>query len=140
MNRDLMLVYKAVKEKLGTEYKNVFFQTMREDKPGDVGIYLYESANDLEDLQGQEVYNCIKVHVQVNSEQSTEGMAKALRYLTKFTERIENETSDVDGVEFISAMHLGPRAIPIGKNNFNILVCKSTVDLKYTFETNLITF
>ena len=140
MNRDLMLVYDAVKEKLGTEYENVFFQTMREDKQGDVGIYLYESANDVEDMAGEEVFNCIKVHVQVNSEQSTEGMAKALRYLTKFTERIENENSDVDGVEFISAQHLGPRAIAIGKNNYNILICRSVIDLKYTFETNLITF
>lgn len=139
MNRDLMLVYKAVKEKLGTEYKNVFFQTMREDKPGDVGIYLYESSNDVEDMSGEEVFNCIKVHVQVNSEQSTEGMAKALNYLTSFVERIENEASNVEGIEFISAQHLGPRAIPIGKNNFNILVCKSTVDLKYTFGSKLIT-
>ena len=136
----MMLIYEAVEKKLGDEYENVFYQTMREDQPGDVGIYLYESANDEEDLSGNEVYNCIKVHVQVNSEQSTEGMAKALRYLTKFTERIENENSDVDGVEFISAMHLGPRAIAIGKNNHNILICRSVIDLKYTFETKLITF
>ena len=134
-----MLIYEAVEKKLGDEYENVFYQTMREDQPGDVGIYLYESANDEEDLSGNEVYNCIKVHVQVNSEQSTEGMAKALRYLTKFTERIENENSDVDGVEFISAMHLGPRAIAIGKNNHNILICRSVIDLKYTFGTDLIT-
>ena len=136
----MMSVYEAVEKKLGTDYENVFYQTMREDQPGDVGIYLYESANDLEDLQGQEVFNCIKVHVQVNSEQSTEGMAKALRYLTEFTERIENETSDVEGIEFISATHLGPRAIAIGKNNHNILICRSVIDLKYTFETNLIRF
>lgn len=133
-----MLIYEAVEKKLGDEYENVFYQTMREDQPGDVGIYLYESANDEEDLDGNEVYNCIKVHVQVNSEQSTEGMAKALRYLTKFTERIENENSDVDGVEFMSAMHLGPRAIAIGKNNHNILICRSVIDLKYTFGTDLI--
>lgn len=136
----MMSVYEAVEKKLGTDYENIFYQTMREDQPGDVGIYLYESANDLEDLQGQEVFNCIKVHIQVNSEQSTEGMAKALRYLTEFTERIENETSDVEGIEFISATHLGPRAIAIGKNNYNILICRSVIDLKYTFETNLITF
>ena len=134
-----MLIYEAVEKKLGDEYENVFYQTMREDQPGDVGIYLYESANDEEDLSGNEVYNCIKVHVQVNSEQSTEGMTKALRYLTKFTERIENENSDVDGVEFMSAMHLGPRAIAIGKNNHNILICRSVIDLKYTFGTDLIT-
>jgi hypothetical protein len=130
-----MLIYEAVEKKLGSEYENVYYQTMSEDKPGDVGIYLYESANDTEDLSGNEVYNCIKIHVQVNSEQSTEGMTKALRYLTKFTERIENENSDVDGIEFMSAMHLGPRAIAIGKNNHNILICRSVIDLKYTFGT-----
>lgn len=133
-----MLIYEAVERKLGSEYENVFYQTMREDQPGDVGIYLYESANDEEDLSGNEVYNCIKVHVQVNSEQSTEGMVKALKYLTKFTEKIENEASDVDGIEFVSAMHLGPRALAIGKNEHNILICRSVIDLKYTFETELI--
>ena len=133
MNRDLMLVYDAVKEKLGTEYENVFFQTMREDKQGDVGIYLYESSNDVEDLSGDDIYNCIKIQVQVNSEQSKEGLQTALNYLTSFVERIENEASNVDGIEFISVQHIGPRAIPIGKNDFNIIVCKSTIDLKYIF-------
>ena len=133
MNRDLMLVYDTVKEKLGTEYENVFFQTMREDKQGDVGIYLYESSNDVEDLSGDDIYNCIKVQVQVNSEQSEEGLQTALNYLTSFVERIENEASNVDGIGFISAQHIGPRAIPIGKNDFNIIVCKSTIDLKYIF-------
>ena len=133
MNRDLMLVYNAVKEKLGTEYENVFFQTMREDKQGDVGIYLYESSNDVEDLSGDDIYNCIKIQVQVNSEQSEEGLQTALNYLTSFVERIENEASNVNGIEFISTQHIGPRAIPIGKNDFNITVCKSTVDLKYIF-------
>ena len=133
MNRDLMLVYDAVKEKLGTEYENVFFQTMREDKQGDVGIYLYESSNDVEDLSGDDIYNCIKIQVQVNSEQSEKGLKTALNYLTSFVKRIENEASNVDGIGFISAQHIGPRAIPIGKNDFNIIVCKSTIDLKYIF-------
>ena len=57
----------------------------------------------------------------------------ALNYLTSFVERIENEASNVDGIGFISAQHIGPRAIPIGKNDFNIIVCKSTIDLKYIF-------
>jgi hypothetical protein len=140
MDKDIMLIYEAVKEKLGTEYENVFYHTMRDDKPGDVGIYIYESANDVEDLSGNEVFNCIKVHVQVNAEQSTEGMRKALKYLSDWTDRMETETSDIEGIEFISAQHVGPRALPIGKNNFNILVCRSLIDLKYTFETNNIRF
>jgi hypothetical protein len=140
VEKDIMLVYEAVKEKLGTEYANIFYQTMREEQSGDVGIYLYESSNDTEDISGNEVFNCVKVHIQVNAEQSADGMAKALRFLSSFTERIENENSNVEGIEFISAEHIGPRAIPIGKNKYNILVCRATVDLKYTFETNLIRF
>lgn len=135
----MMLIYRAIEKKLGTEYENVFYQTMREDTPGDVGIYLYESSSDVEDMSGEEVFNCIKVHVQVNAEQTEQGLSRALNYLTKFVEKIENEQSDIDGIEFISAQHIGPRAVPIGKNNYNILICKSTVDLKYTFESSLIT-
>lgn len=139
---DLMLVYEAVEKKLDNTYANVFYHSMRQDKEGDVGIYLYESSNDLEDMAGNEVYNCIKVHVQVNAERGTDGMAKALRYLTRFVNRIENEASDIDGIEFISARHLGPRASPIGNNDYSILVCRSVIDLKYSYskENNLITF
>ena len=136
MDKDMMLIYHAVKEKLDTDYDNVFYQTMKEDQPNQVGIYLYESANDVEDMCGDEVYNCIKVQIQVNTEQSEEGICKAMNYLSKFVDRIENEDSNVEGIEFISAQHIGPRALVIGKNNYNILVCRSLIDLKYTFKTN----
>lgn len=136
MEKDISLLYDAVEKKLGTEYENIFHHSMREDVPGDVGIYLYESANDVEDLSGAEVYNCIKVQVQVNAEKSKDGMKKAIKYLSTFVERIENESSDIDEVEFISARHIGPRALAIGKNEYNILVCRSVIDLKYTFETD----
>lgn len=130
----MMLLYEAVKQKLGTAYPNVFFQTMREDKPGDVGIYLYESANDREDLEGDAVYDCIKVHVQVNCERSLSGMNKAIDYLTEFTKHMENQQSAISGVTFVAAMHQGPRALAIGKNQFDILVCRAVVDLKYILD------
>ena len=140
MEKDISLLYDAVEKKLGTEYENIFHHSMREDKPGDVGIYLYGGANDVEDIGGNEVYNCIKVQVQVNAENGQDGMKKALKYLSTFVERIENEGSDIDGVDFISAIHIGPRALAIGRNEYNILVCRSVIDLKYTFETDLIRF
>lgn len=130
----MMLIYEAIKEKLGSEYPNVFYQTMREDVPGDVGIYLYESSNDRRDIEGDVVYDCIKVQVQVNSDKSVIGMQKALNYLSEFTRRIESEQSAISGITFIEAEHIGPRAVPIGKNQFNILVCRSVIDLKYIFE------
>lgn len=135
MGTDIMLLYDAIREKLGTEYENVFYQSMREDQPGDVGIYLYESSNDSMDMAGNDIYNSVKVQVQVNAEQSAEGLGKALNYLKDFTYKIESEDSDIEGVEFISTMHIGPRAIAIGKNKYNILVCRSVIDLKYILET-----
>lgn len=130
----MMLIYEAIKEKLGSEFPNVFYQTMREDVPGDVGIYLYESSNDRRDIEGDVVYDCIKVQVQVNSDKSIIGMQKAFNYLSEFTRRIESEQSAISGITFIEAEHIGPRAVPIGKNQFNILVCRSVIDLKYIFE------
>ena len=132
---DLMLVYDAVETKLGSDYANVFHQSAREDEVGDVGIYLYESANDVEDMAGNEVYNCIKVQVQVNAENNKASIRKAIKYLTRFTKRIENETSYIPGINFVSAQHIGPRAYPLGKNEYNIFICRSVIDLKYTYET-----
>lgn len=131
----MMMLYEAVKEKLGTTYDNVFYQTMRENEPGDVGIYLYESANDREDIGGDAIYDCIKVHVQVNCDKSVQGMQKALDYLSKFTRRMENEQCAISGVTFIEARHQGPRALAIGKNQFDILICRSVIDLKYVFDS-----
>ena len=133
MERDMSLLYKVIRNKLDNTYKNVFNQNMREDKPGDVGIYLYESSNDSYDLCGDDIYNCIKVQLQVNAGPSAEELETALLFLSHFVDRIENEQSDIENISIISAQHIGPRAIPIGKNDFNITVCKSTVDLKYIF-------
>jgi hypothetical protein len=61
-------------------------------------------------------------------------MQKALDYLSRFTERIENEQCAISGVTFIEARHQGPRALAIGKNQFDILICRSVIDLKYIFD------
>lgn len=129
-----MKIYELVEEKLGTEYENIFYQSMRAEEIGDIGIFLYQSSKDLTDLAGDDVYNCIKVQVQVNAGQTAEAMGKALEYLSRFTRRIENEPSGTDGIEIISAEHLGPRALVIGRNEHNILICRSLIDLKYTLE------
>ena len=131
---DVFLVYDLVSEKLGNGYEHKFYQSMRSDREGDVGIYLYISSNDLEDLSGNEVYNSVKVHVQVNCEAGDDGLKKALNYLTEFTHKIENEVSNTPGIEIVSAQHIGPRALPIGRNEHNILICKSDVDLKYEYK------
>lgn len=131
----MMLLYEAVKNKLDPTYSNVFYQTMREDTVGDVGIYLYESSNDIEDMDGDVVYNCVKVQIQVNCDRSVQGLQKALDYLTKFTHRIEKEQCGISGLQFVEAQHQGPRAIAIGKNTFDILVCRSVIDLKYIYDS-----
>lgn len=139
MSVDMSLIYDLVEEKLPLNvYDTITWQTMRDDTVGVAGIFLYESSNDEEDLSGAQIYNCIKVQIQVNSEQSEDGLKKALNYLSDFVENIENDTSNTlsDKIEIISARHLGPRALVIGKNDNDILVCRTTVDLKYIFTEN----
>lgn len=130
----MMLIYEAVKEKLNTPY-TIFFQTMQEDKVNNIGIYLYESANDRQDIEGDVVYNNIKVHVQLNTDRNITSLQKGLDMLADFTRRIESEQSAVSGIEFIEALHQGPRAVPIGRNQFDILICRSVIDLKYIFSS-----
>lgn len=113
---------------------NIFYQTMHEDVEGEIGIYLYESANDVHDLSGEEVYNNIKVQVQVNCYKSETGLKEGLKILSSFVELVENELSDIEGIEIMSCEHIGPRACPIGKNSYNIQIVKSILDLKYYFE------
>lgn len=129
----MIKLYQAIKEKLGTEFP-VTYQTMREDKEGVVGIYLYESSNDVEDLAGDTVYESIKCHIQVNATNSEEGIIQALTYLRQFVDRIETENSTVDGIDFVMARHIGPRAICIGKNGYNIQVCVCNIDIKYILD------
>lgn len=91
-------IYDFVKTLLGDEFPNVFFQTMREDTEGDVGVYLYTSQNDVVDIIGDDVYNCIKVQVQMNAPTGEDGLKKALDYLTSFVNKIESLDFDSDNI------------------------------------------
>lgn len=108
---------------------------MREDTEGDVGVYLYTSQNDVVDIIGDDVYNCIKVQVQMNAPSGEDGLKKALDYLTSFVNKIETLDFDSDNIYLIQAFHQGPKALPIGKNQFGLLVVRQVVDLKFTFES-----
>lgn len=132
----LMWLYEAVRIKLGSEYDNVTYQTMKEDVEGAVGIYLYESANERQAIDGNIIYDCIKIQVQVNSEKNIQGLQRAMNYLDMFTRKMENEPCNLNNLTFIEVNHLGPRAVVIGKNQFGISVVKCTLDLKYIFDAD----
>lgn len=128
-----MYLYEAIRLKLGTRYPNIMYQMVRDDVEGDVGIFFYESSNDLRDIPGNDVYDCIKVHVQVNCPRTVEGLWDALAYISEFVERIENEQSNLAQITFIEAVHLGPRAVAVGRNKYDIQIVKCDIDLKYVF-------
>ena len=79
----------------------------------------------------QSRYESIKVHVQVNCAASEIGIQEALDYLRAFVDKMEDEYVDTDLIEFVDCKHVGPKAIPIGKNGYNIPMCRSVVDIKY---------
>lgn len=130
----MVRLYDAVKLKLGDTFGPVTYQTMREDKPRAVGIYLYEGQSDRVDMSGDYVYEVIKVHIQVNADQTEDGILEALNYLRNTVRRLETERSDVPGVTFLYAQHSGSKAIPIGKNGYNIPVCVSNIEIKYKLD------
>lgn len=108
---------------------------MREDTEGDVGVYLYTSQNDVVDMIGDDVYNCVKVQVQINAPAGEDGLKQALDYLTSFVNKIESLSFDSNDINIIQAFHQGPKALPIGKNQFGLLVVRQIVDLKFSFES-----
>lgn len=129
LNTDAYL-YDAIRAKLGSEYTNVTNESMQEDKPGSVGIYLYQSKGDERTFDGVEFEN-IKVQIQVNAEQSEEGINKAKRYLRQWVYRMEDEDSDIPEISFIYAAYENHPVISMGKNKFNISVYRAIVDLSY---------
>ena len=131
----MLKVYEAVRAKLNAEtYSNIFYQTMRENEEGDVGIYLYDSSNESKGIDGTIFYDSVKVQVQVNAYKSVSGMETALNYLDEFTRRMETEDSDIEGISFISAEHQGARALVIGKNEYGIQIVRCILDLKYILD------
>lgn len=104
---------------------------MREDVAGDVGVYLYTQQNDMVDIAGDDVYNCIKVQVQINSPPGEDGLKQTLEYLTSFVDKIESFDFDQDDISVIQVFHQGPKALPIGKNQFGLLIVRQIIDLKY---------
>ena len=130
----MLKIYEAVRAKLGNTYQNVFYQTMRENEEGDVGIYLYDSSNENKGIDGTIFYDSVKVQVQVNAYKSIDGMETALNYLDEFTRKMETEQSDIEGISFISCEHQGARALAIGKNEYGIQIVRCILDLKYILD------
>lgn len=130
LNNDIKPLYEAIEGILGIQYP-VTWQHMEEDKENVVGIYLYESSADRKYLSGDYQYESIKVQVQVQSENTDEGLFAALKYLREFVDKMENEYVDTDKVSFEDCEHIGPKAVTIGTNEYGLKVCRSVVDVKY---------
>lgn len=125
----MIRLYKSIENKLGTQFGPINRQSRKEDVNRAVGIFLYESSNDEYDSDGI-VYECIKAHIEVNASNEVE-ITEALQYLRRFVDRIEEETSGINGLTFEMVEHVGPKAVPIGKNGYNLHVCVSNIDIKY---------
>lgn len=145
----MLRLYDVVKEKLGDKYKLITNQVRLDDKPGAVGIFIYESSNDSEYMDGTTEYESIKIHVEVNSikyedeidingnlvmDGMTKGINEAINYLRDFVYKMEREQTNVVGIELVDCQHVGPRAFPIGKNGCNTQICVCNIDVKYLID------
>lgn len=107
-------------------------ERMKADTVGIVGIFLYPSSNDEEDLGGL-VYESIKAHIQLNVTPGID-MIKGMNFLRSFVERIEAEDSEIEGCEFIVCKHIGPKASPMGINDYSVQICACNIDIKYNLD------
>lgn len=53
------------------------------------------------DIAGDDVYNCIKVQVQINCPPGEDGLKQTLEYLTSFVDKMESFDFDSDDVSVI---------------------------------------
>ena len=127
----IIYIYEIAKLFLGDKYKDISYQYQQEDKEGSVGIYLYEGANDRKDIGGDVVYKTVKLHVQVNCFKSHQGLLDGINYISSFVDKIENSPSPFKILTFDSVEHLGPKAIPIGRNKYGITIVKCDVNIQY---------
>lgn len=130
----MLRLYNDIKKKLlkDNTFDKITFQTMKEDEPGTVGIYLYPSRNDEETLDG-EVGEFIKCHIQVNSRPGVAGIQETSDYLRRFIKEIEKEVSETNGLEYVECKHLGAKVQPLPKNASGVAGACCNIEIQYIF-------
>lgn len=130
----MLRLYRDIEKKLlkDSTYETITYQSMAEDKPGVVGIYLYSSRNTELTFDGEEG-EFIKCHIQVNLRPGEAGLQEASDYLRKFIKEIEKGISETDGLDYVECKHLGAKVQPIPKNGYNIAGACCNIEIQYQF-------
>ena len=112
-------------------FNSATWETMSEDIPGDVGIFLIESKNDIECIDGETLEESIKAQIMVNAFEGEDGIDQVSKYLRDFLDNIENTIINKDGLEIIRVRHLGPKASKAYVNGLGISVWRCEINIDY---------
>lgn len=110
---------------------NISIQALKEDAPDQLGMFLYQGIEDKEDLCGEVVYECFKLHLQLVVGKSEDAIYEGLDFLRNVVDRLENEAAGNEAIEIVSIQHIGAKATPIGKNEHGYPELVSNLQVLY---------
>lgn len=122
-----------IESQLGTTYVTSF-QDMDDSASGALGIFMYQGEADIQDLSGEYVYECMKVHLQLNCEQNEDAIFSGSKYLRDTVEAFESFSFNglqPPNIDIVDAQHIGPKVVPIGKNKNGLHVLRTVLQIKY---------
>lgn len=129
----MLRLYRFVESCLPDTFENITYDSMDEDKQGQVGIFAYQSEDDAESLEGT-IWENIKFQIQVTANSGESGMQEVSDYLRDFIKIIESKMDSGDNtLEIIQCKHIGPKAIKIKTNDYNIALWRCVINIKYNF-------
>lgn len=108
-----------------------FQQSIREDHPGDVGIFELNISRQ----PTYSGYSCLIAEVQIVVVVNNDGIEKAKQYLTEAFENIKDAKNKQSTNVFIRYAKL-VNIIPLGKNSNNLQMVEMTLNLKYLINSN----
>lgn len=129
----MIRLYRFVESCLPESNRTVTYESMDDDTPDNVGIFLFPAEEDEVCLDGTQWEN-IKVQVQVTSNSSEDDISKVSSYLRSFINNIESNFSCGDGLEIINVSAIRKMPQKFHTNNQMISKWESEVKIKYILE------
>ncbi len=125
-------LFEYIKGILGDKY-DVILQNVQEDTPGSLGLFFMQGAADKETIDGEQVYECFNIHLQLVCDKTEESIYEGLDYLREMVDILEsNETYGNENVTIVSIMRKGAKAAPIGFNELGFPEVVANLQLLYT--------
>ena len=131
----MIRLYRFIEKNLGTEYRDVFYESCDESVVGNVCINIYPGPGIKKTISGRKMYESIKASVTVlvgptDTVSSEDAVQNAHTYLRNFVEKMESEPVPLEGFEVLSVQGMGNPSNNGGRNGYGILQVYCNIEIK----------